>query len=145
MQVGQTTRVEGKRAQSLKTIFCLLIAVALSSSVLPARSEETTIRGAGASTCTDYARVYDTFRLSIDQPAADDVSRGATANFLQYEEWIDGYILGMETIFKGRTARRDWDQVDIGKWIADYCQQHRSEIVANAALALFREMRGVPF
>jgi hypothetical protein len=41
--------------------------------------------------------------------------------------------------------RRDWDQVDIGKWTSDYCQEHRSDIVANAALALFREMRGPSF
>ena len=88
--------------------------------------------------------VYDAFRLSTDR-AANDVSQPATASFLQYEEWIDGYILGMETSFKGRAAQRDWDQVDIGKWVSDYCQEHRSDIVANAALALFKEMRGAGF
>jgi hypothetical protein len=51
----------------------------------------------------------------------------------------------METSFKGGGVGRAWDQVDIGKWISDYCQEHRSDIVANAALALFNEMRGAAF
>jgi hypothetical protein len=136
--------VEKRGVQRLKTVSCLLMAAALSSSVAPARGEPTTIRGAGASTCSDYVQVYDSFRLSMDR-SADDVSRRSIANFLQYEEWIDGYILGMETSFKGAGARRDWSRVDIGKWISDYCQQRRSDIVANAALAMFKELRGSPF
>jgi hypothetical protein len=52
---------------------------------------------------------------------------------------------GMETSFKGGGVERDRDQVDIGKWISDDCQEHRSDIVANAALALFKEMRGASF
>jgi hypothetical protein len=132
--------VESMGARRLKAVSCLLMAAALSSGVVPALSENATIRGAGASTCSDYVRVYDAFRLSTD----GELSRRATANFLQYEEWIDGYILGMETSFKGRGAQRDWDQVDIGKWISDYCQEHRSDVVANAALAMFREIRGAP-
>jgi hypothetical protein len=115
------------------------MAVALSASVVPAWSEPATIRGAGASTCSDYARVYDAFRLSMNPGADGDVSRHATVNFLQYEEWIDGYLLGMETMFKRASAQRDWDQVDIGRWISDNCQEHRLEVVANAALALSRK------
>jgi hypothetical protein len=107
-------------------VSCLLIAAALSASVIPASSEATTIRGAGASTCSDYVRVYDAFRLSTD----GDVSRRATANFLQYEEWIDG-ATGIK-----------WT---LGNGPRTICQEHRSDIVANAALALFREMRGPSF
>lgn len=80
----------------------------------------------------------------MDRAADGDISQRATANFLQYEEWIDGCILGMETSFKGRGARRDWDQVDVGRWVSEHCQEHGSDIVANAALALFKEMRGAP-
>jgi hypothetical protein len=121
------------------------MAAGLSSGVSPASSESATIRGAGASTCSDYVRVYDAFRLGMDRGVDDDLGRGARANFLQYEEWIDGYILAMETIFKSTGAKRDWVQVDIGRWVSDYCQEHRSDIVANAALAMFREVRGAPF
>ena len=121
------------------------MAVALGSGVVPARGGPATIRGAGASPCSDYAQIYDAFRLSTGGAASGDVARRATTNFLQYEEWIDGYLLGMETGFTGAGARRDWDQVDIGKWISDYCRGHRSEIVANAALALFKELRGASF
>lgn len=131
----------GRHRQKLRMVSCFVMAAALSSSVVPAWSESATIRGAGASTCSEYVRVYDAFRLSTN----GDVARRATANFLQYEEWIDGYLLGMETSFKGRGARRDWDPVDIGKWISDYCQENRSEIIANAALALFKEMHGASF
>jgi hypothetical protein len=141
---GSTTLIESRRARRLKTVFCFLMAAALSSSVVPARSETTTIRGAGASTCSDYVQVYDAFRFSMDTVADSGVARGATANFLQYEEWIDGYILGMETSLRRAGVQRDWDHVDIGKWVSDYCREHRSDIVANAALAMFREMRGAP-
>jgi hypothetical protein len=53
-----------------------------------------------------------------------DLSQRATASFLQYEEWIDGFILGMETNFRGAGIRRDWDQVDVGKRVSGYCQKH---------------------
>jgi hypothetical protein len=48
----------------------------------------------------------------------------------------------MATSFKGAGVQPDWDHVDVGRWISDYCQEHRSDIVANAALFLFKEMRG---
>lgn len=131
--------IERWRAWAL-TLACCLMA-ALSSAAAPARGETATIRGAGASTCGVYAQVYDAFRLAAGK-AADG---GASVDFLQYEEWIDGYILGMETSLKGSGGLRDWDQVDVGKWISDYCQAHRSEILANAALALFQQVRGAPF
>jgi hypothetical protein len=42
---------------------------------------------------------------------------------------------------KSRKQKRTIKQLhaDLAKWISDYCQQHRSDIVANAALALFRK------
>src|SRR5262249_30356874 len=132
------------RAQRLKTVSCLLMAAALSSSIAPARSEPSTIRGAGASACSDYVRIYDEFRLSMNRTDGD-ISRHDSAKLLQYQELIYGYILGMETSLRGRVGQSDWDQVDIGKWVSDYCMEHRSEIVANAALALFKAMRGAPF
>lgn len=92
----------GKRVRRLKIAPRLLIAAALCLSAMPARSEHAVIRGAGASTCSDYARVYDAFRLSMDQAADGDVSRHATANFLQYEEWSDGYILGWRRASKAQ-------------------------------------------
>jgi hypothetical protein len=133
--ISELVYSERRRMQTLKTASCLLVAVALGSGVVPAQGGHTTIRGAGASSCSAYARLYDAFRLSSER----------TADFLQYEEWIDGYILGMDTSFKGAGAPRDWNQVDIGKWISDYCQDHPSDIVANAALALFKEIRAAPF
>jgi hypothetical protein len=136
---------DSRAARRRTTAPYLLMALSLSASVVPARSEHATVRGAGASTCHDYAQVYQGFRLSKDRAGDGEVERYATASFLQYEEWIDGFILGMETSFKGGGVERDWDQVDIGKWISDYCQEHRSDIVANAALALFKEMRGAAF
>jgi hypothetical protein len=135
---------DSRGAQRRTTASYRLMALALSASVVPAWSEHATVRGAGASTCDDYVQVYQAFRLSKDRAGAGD-ERYATASFLQYEEWIDGYILGMETSFKGGGVGRAWDQVDIGKWISDYCQEHRSDIVANAALALFKEMRAAAF
>ena len=116
---------DSRGAQRRTTVSYLLMAFALSAVVVPARSEHATVRGAGASTCDDYAQVYQAFRLSKDR-AGD----GAV-----------GKRLGIE----GGGVERAWDQVDIGKWISDYCQEHRSDIVANAALALFKEMRAAAF
>ena len=121
---------------SRRALACLIV-IAMGLGVAPARSETATVRGAGASTCGVYTQVYDGLHLAAGKATDGAVS----ADFLQYEEWIDGYILGMETSFKGRAAQRDWDQVDIGKWVSNYCEEHRSDIVANAALALFKEMR----
>jgi hypothetical protein len=106
---------ESRCAQRRTTAPYLLMALALSASVVPAWSEHATVRGAGASTCSDYAQVYNAFRLSTERAADSEVAGCATASFLQYEEWIDGYILGMETSLKGASAQRDWDQVDLGR------------------------------
>jgi len=139
-----TSGAEGGCTQRLKTVSWLL-GVLLSSTMSPGQSQSATIRGAGASSCSDYAQVYDAFRPSVDPPGDSDSSRRAAAAFFQYEEWIDGYILGLETGSLGSGVRRDWDRVDVGRWIYIYCQEHRSDIIANAALALFKEMGGPPY
>lgn len=109
--------------RTLKALTWFLTAFALGSGAVPARSEPATVRGAGASICSDYAQVYDAF-TSTERADDGQVARFARANTLQYEEWVDGFILGMETSFKGVTPRRDLDRIDIGKWISGYCHEH---------------------
>jgi len=57
---------------------------------------------------------------------------------LQYEEWIDGYVFGMETNVGSACVLRDRGQVGMREWIYEFRQKHPPEIVANAALALFQ-------
>jgi hypothetical protein len=148
MQTDRSQVTDGnalvRSGRALASMSCL-IALAIGSGAAPARSEHATIRGAGASTCGDYAQVYQAFRLSKNRAGNEEAAQYATASLLQYEEWIDGYILGMETSIKGGGVAYERDPVDVGKWISDYCQEHRSDIVANAALALFKEMSAMRF
>lgn len=95
-----------------------------------------TLHGAGASTCRDFAEIFDAFRPFLKETAHDAVAQRC----LQCEQWIEGYIFGMETNIRNADVLRDWDEVGMREWIYGFCQKHPSEIVANAALAFF-EMR----
>ena len=98
----------------------------------------------GASTCRDFAEIFDAFRPFLKETAHDAVAQRATANYLQYEEWIEGYLFGMGTNIHSGGVLRDWDEVGMREWIYGFCQKHPSEIVANAALAFFEMLSGAP-
>jgi hypothetical protein len=99
----QQAVLSSRAAQRRLNMISCLMAAALSLSVIPALSGATTIRGAGAS-CDDYVRVYDAFRLTMDGVHDGDLSQCATANFLQYEEWIDGFIWGWRQTLEARAC-----------------------------------------
>jgi hypothetical protein len=63
-----------------------------------------TLHGAGASSCRDFAEILDAFRPFLDGTAHDVVAQRTTANYLQYEEWLEGYIFGIETNIRGVTS-----------------------------------------
>jgi hypothetical protein len=107
-----------------------------------AEAEPMTLYGAGASPCRNFSEIFDAFRPFLNGAAHDLIAQRATANFLQYEEWIDGYIFGMETNMRSTRALRDWDQASASEWIYGFGQKHPSDIVANAALAFFKTLSG---
>ena len=115
-----------------------------SFNLTPAEARSKTPNGAGASTCRDFAEIFDAFRPFIKETAHDAVAQRATANYLQYEEWIEGYLFGMGTNIHSGGVLRDWDEVGMREWIYGFCQKHPSEIVANAALAFFEMLSGAP-
>jgi len=126
----------------------LIIAITLLA-LVPSISEPTfaqdkpvAIHGAGSSSCGKYVEVYDAYRPFIDGNAGGVVAWQATANYWQYEEWIEGYIFGMDTRVYRAHPLRDWDQAGMRVWVYNYCQKHPIDVVANAALAFFKELGG---
>ena len=90
-----------------------------------------TLHGAGASSCRDFAEILDAFRPFVDGTAHDVVAQRTTANYLQYEEWLEGYIFGIETNIRGAGVLHDWIK---SAW----------ESVVNAALAFFEMLSSSP-
>ena len=91
-----------------------------------------TLHGAGASSCRDFAEILDAFRPFLDGTAHDVVAQRTTANYLQYEEWLEGYIFGIETNIRGyRRASR------LGS-------SRHGRVSWNAALALFEMLSSSP-
>ncbi len=77
----------------------IVLLVLASSNPAPvfAQGKPVAIHGAGGSSCGKYVEVYDAYRPFIDGNSGGIVALQATANYGQYEEWIDGYIFGMDT------------------------------------------------
>jgi len=120
-----------------------LLAIAASNSEPAfAQGKPVAIHGAGGSSCGKYVKVYDAFRPFMDGSAGDFVAWQATADYWQYEEWVQGYIFGMDTRVYGARPLRDWDQAGMRLWIYNYCQKHPVDNVANAALSFFKELGG---
>lgn len=86
-----------------------------------------TLHGAGASSCRDFAEILDAFRPFLDGTAHDVVAQRTTANYLQYEEWLEGYIFGIETNIRGAGVLHDWDQVGMGE-----CRERGACLLRNA-------------
>ena len=99
-----------------------------------------TLHGAGASTRRDVLKSSTRSGPFLKETAHDAVAQRC----LQCEQWIEGYIFGMETNIRNADVLRDWDEVGMREWIYGFCQKHPSEIVANAALAFFEMLSGAP-
>ena len=120
----------------------LLVLAFLNPATVFAQGKPVAIHGAGSSSCGKYVEVYDAYRPFIDGNSGGIVAWQATANYWQYEEWIEGYIFGMDTRVYAAHPLRNWDQAGMRVWIYNYCQQHPVDVVANAALAFFKELGG---
>ncbi len=65
----------------------------------------------------------------------------AAAGYWQYEEWIEGYVEGIDS-FSPPTAR--YDNAGMREWIYQWCQKNPLKMVANAAWAFWHEIGGKP-
>ena len=99
-----------------------------------------TIHGAGGASCGTYVQVYEAYRPFIGTNDGGIVASQATANYWQYEEWIEGYLYGVDSW--NQSTIRDYDRAGMQLWVYQYCQQHPLDVVANAALALYRNLGG---
>ena len=91
--------------------------------------------------CGTYVKAYDAFR-SKDGKVSSVLDWPDIARYRQFEEWINGYVFGLETrVFKSQPLR-PWDRNGMQVWINNYCEKHPLENVANAALAFFKTLGG---
>jgi hypothetical protein len=128
---------------NILAIGILVLSFANSMSAL-AQEKPVMVHGAGGSSCGKYVEVYDAYRPFIDGNgnAGGIVGWQATANYWQYEEWIEGYIYGMDSRVYNARPLRSWDQAGMRVWIYNYCHKHPVDVLANAALAFFKELGG---
>jgi hypothetical protein len=101
--------------------------------------KQTFVRGAGGQSCASYVQAYEAYRPFIGNETGIGASV-AIGDYEQYEAWIQGYIFGVDSWNK--RPLRHFDRAAMQVWIYDYCQKHPLEIVANAALAFYREIGG---
>jgi hypothetical protein len=95
------------------------------------------VRGAGSETCAQYIQAYDQYRTLS---ASGTTASQAITNFLQYEAWIQGYLFGVDSWNRGEI--RDFDRAGMQLWVYGYCQKHSLQLIADAALAFYRELGG---
>jgi hypothetical protein len=68
------------------------------------------------------------------------IATQATSNYAQFEAWIQGYLFGVDSWNKHQI--KNFDRAGMQLWVYTYCQKHPLDIVANAALAFYRELGG---
>jgi hypothetical protein len=101
--------------------------------------KSTIIRGVGTMSCANYIQAYDAYRPFIGNETGIGASV-AIGNYEQYEAWIQGYLFGVDSWNKRQV--RQFDRAAMQVWVYDYCQKHPLALVANAALAFYREIGG---
>ena len=119
------------------TIFC---ALAMFAETPTEAQKPTTIHGAGGSSCGQYVQVYDAYRPFRDENTGGVIGWQARANYWQYEEWIEGYLFGVDSWNKRQV--RNYDEAAMQVWFYNYCQKQPLDVVANAALAFYKELGG---
>lgn len=125
----------------IKSILIVAGLIILMNAEVVAQTKPVTIHGAGASSCGSYVKSYDQFR-SVNGQVGTLLDWPAFAHYRQYEEWINGYVFGMETrIYKAQPLKA-WDRNGMQIWMYNYCQKHPIDVVANAALAFFKALGG---
>ena len=127
-----------------KTATAFVFTVLMSSYAGPsfAFGKPMVVHGAGGSSCGDYVVAYDAYRPFIEGKSGGILEWQAEANYWQFEEWVNGYIYGMETRLYAQPPLRPWDEAGMRLWIYDYCQRHPIDVVANAALAFYKALGG---
>jgi hypothetical protein len=98
------------------------------------------IRGAGSFSCGAYVQAYDAYRPFAGGNDGGMIASQATSNYAQFEAWIQGYLFGVDSWNKHQI--KNFDRAGMQLWVYTYCQKHPLDIVANAALAFYRELGG---
>jgi hypothetical protein len=123
-----------------QTKILLLVYMAVASIPSVAATQKTVaLRGAGGESCAAYVQAYDAYRPFIGNEQGIVASR-AYENFYQYEAWIQGYLFGVDSWNKKPIKLFDRSAMQL--WVYNYCQKKPLDVVANAALAFYKEIGG---
>jgi hypothetical protein len=79
-----------------------------------ASAKDVTIHGAGGFTCGKYVRLYEDYRAAKKIP---NHNWAAVANYVQVEEWINGYVYGMDVRVFNSPPLRNWEREAMQVWI----------------------------
>ena len=114
-----------------------LVAVCVFAIFPAAVQKRVVVRGAGSESCTQYVQAYDQYRTFI---ASGTTASQVISNYLQYEAWIQGYLFGVDSWNRDKIT--DFDRAGMQVWVYGYCQRHSPQLIADAALAFYRELGG---
>jgi hypothetical protein len=94
-----------------------------------AHASEVTIYGAGLNACKDYSE-------SKDQASPDIVA---------YTDWLSGYLSGVNTTSNHRNNFLSHDDLESAmSWLGDFCREHPTQRLAEAAWMLILTARSGP-
>lgn len=117
---------------------CSALAALCALAIFPAAVQKrVVVRGAGSESCAQYVQAYDQYRTLV---ASGTTASQAITNYLQYEAWIQGYLFGVDSWNRGEI--RGFDRAGMQIWVYGYCQKHSLQLIADAALAFYRELGG---
>jgi hypothetical protein len=117
---------------------CSALAALCALAVFPAAVQKrVVVRGAGSESCAQYVQAYDQYRTLV---ASETTASQAITNYLQYEARIQGYLFGVDSW--NRAEIRAFDRAGMQIWVYGYCQKHSLQLIADAALAFYRELGG---
>lgn len=119
---------------------CLAFLVALPLSSVQAKEGPYYILGAGASSCGSYVTAYDEYRPYAAGNGSGLLAMHAAASYLQYQSWIQGYIVGVDAVAGGHM--RSIDEAGLQQWIYSYCKANPLKNVVDAANQLYFELGG---
>ena len=100
------------------------------------------VHGAGAYSCARFVQVSDAYSPFANGSDGSQAAWQASSAYWQFEQWIDGYIFGVDV--KNSRPARNWDRAGMQLWMYSYCQKQPQELIANAARAFYATLSGRP-
>jgi hypothetical protein len=96
--------------------------------------------GVGMESCGEYVVAYDNYKPYINTAKSGVTTSREVAQYWEYQNWINGFLAGVTA--GSQRPIRSYDNVGMGLWIYNYCQQHPMDHIFTAAGSLWKELGG---